>query len=124
MNHRVAILAGAGLGAGLMFTIDPHLGRRRSLTPPFQRGLSPSARALFTGLGVGLFLYGLTRTAPSACVLGTAGLALAAEGVINADVDDVHAAANYVADQARDVAANVGSSLGIEEQAPQTVGAD
>jgi hypothetical protein len=135
MDRTVALLAGAGLGAGLMYLFDPDMGRRRralardkavrlaheaqdaaevvakdarnraqglasgdfsvlaggrrALNNPLRGGWSPTARALMGLLGGGLFFYGLTRNAPAACVLGTAGLALVAEGVANAGLDDV-----------------------------------
>ncbi len=132
MSHVVSFVAGAGVGAGLMYLFDPDLGRRhrarawdtatdlthkaqdaagvvardvrdraqemmhgdfsalkRTLDNPLGGHWSPAARALMTALGAGLFLYGLTRNAPTACFLGTAGLALTAEGITNAGIEDV-----------------------------------
>ncbi len=138
-----SFLAGAGLGVGLMFALDPQMGRRRralardkmvslghqaqqaaevvgrdmgnrarglasgdlsvlvggkrALRHPFKGGWSPTGRALMTGLGAGLFLFGLTRDAPAACILGSIGFALAAEGITNLGVSDVKCAAQRVA---------------------------
>jgi hypothetical protein len=75
-------------------------GGKRALANPFRGGWSPSARAVMVGLGAGLFVYGLTRHAPTACVLGTVGLAQAAEGITNAGIDDLRGAAGRVADTA------------------------
>jgi hypothetical protein len=158
MDRACAFLAGAGLGAGLMYILDPQAGRRsralardkavrlaheardaasvvgkdmknrarglasgdlsvlaggkRALSNPLRGGWSPSARALMGLLGGGLFLYGLTQEAPTACLLGTAGLALAAEGATNAGLDDLarlpQQAAGLAADAARGVADNLG----------------
>src|SRR5437763_1811711 len=159
MDRALSMLAGAGLGAGLMYALDPQTGRRRRALArdqavhlaheardaagvvgrdlrnraqglaagdcsvlaggkrawehPFRGGWSPSARALMTGLGAGFFLYGLTRRAPVACVLGTVGLALAAEGVTNVGVDDVACAAGRLADRAKDLAGNAADRLGF-----------
>src|SRR4051794_37765103 len=134
MNDTLKLLAGVGLGAGLMYAFDPQLGRRRraqardkavrlaheardaagtvardmknrakglasgdlsvlaggkqALENPLRGDWSPTARALMIGAGFGLFVYGLTRDAPAACILGTVGLALTAEGVTNAGLDD------------------------------------
>src|SRR5947209_1041844 len=41
--------------------------------------MSPTTRTLVGLAGGGLFFYGLTQKAPLACILGTVGLALAAE---------------------------------------------
>jgi hypothetical protein len=82
MDRALSMLTGVGLGAGLMYLLDPQMGRRR-------RALLGGKRALLTGLGAGLFLYGLTRRAPAACLLGTVGCALAAEGLTSASFDDI-----------------------------------
>jgi len=136
MNRATALLTGAGLGAGLMYFLDPIRGRQRRsrvrdkmirLSHQAQdardmvirdarnrmRGLaagdlsvlvggknalrgnplrgdwSPVGRVLLGVIGGGLFLSGLTRTAPTACVLGTAGLALMIEGATNAGIEDI-----------------------------------
>jgi hypothetical protein len=134
MDRTLALLAGAGLGAGLIYAFDPQLGRRRralardqavhlahearetaemvsrdlrnrarglaagdlsvlaggkrALSHPLRGGWSPAGRALLGLVGGGLLLYGLTRRAPAACFLGSAGLALLAEGVTNAGIED------------------------------------
>jgi hypothetical protein len=153
MNRAAALLAGAGLGAGLMYLLDPDLGRRRraiardkavrlahetqdtaevvardmqnraqglasgdlsvlaggrqALGNPLRGSWSPSARALMTVVGSGLFLYGLTRNAPTACILGCVGLALAAEGITNAGIDDITALPHKMTDMATDAAASL-----------------
>jgi hypothetical protein len=136
MNRTIALLTGAGLGAGMMFFLDPRRGRQRraqvrdkmiSLSHqvqdardtivrdarnrmsglaagdmsvliggknalrgnPLRGGWSPTGRAILGAIGGGLFLSGLTRSAPTACVLGTAGLALIAEAATNAGIEDV-----------------------------------
>src|SRR5687767_2633542 len=154
MNTSCSFLAGASLGAGLMYILDPQMGGRRralardkmvrlgheaqdaarvvgtdlrnkaqglasgdlttlvggkrALEHPFTGGWSPSGRALLTGLGMGLFVYGLTRSAPVSCMLGTLGCALAAEGVTNLGLDDIASAACEVGERAKDVASNMG----------------
>ena len=77
-------------------------------------GWSPTGRALLVGTGTGLCVYGLTQHAPTACVLGTLGCILAAEGFTNAGIDDIACAANQLAEKAKgavnmasDVASNV-----------------
>src|SRR4051794_31874822 len=119
MDRAMCMLAGAGIGAGLMYLFDPQMGRRRraiardkavsltheaqdaacvvgrdmrnraqglaagdlsvlaggkrALHNPLRGGWSPSARSLMALAGGGLFLFGLTQEAPTACFLGTAG---------------------------------------------------
>ncbi len=74
----------------------------RALTRPLTGGWSPTSRMLMTGLGAGIFIYGLTRSAPLACVLGTLGALMVAEGVTNADLSPV-------ARKAMDVGMNLGT---------------
>ncbi len=162
------MLAGMGLGAGLMYAFDPRMGRRRrtlardkmvrtahqvqdaadvvardmknrarglasgdlsvlvggkrALRKPFRGGWSPAARAAMTGLGAGLFLYGLTRSAPTACIAGTVGFALAAEGLTNLGIGDIRRAAV----QARGAVGGwgIGQTAGgdIRQTEPQAVG--
>ncbi len=56
---------------------------------PLRGNWSPAGRTLLTLIGGGLFLRGLTRKAPTACLLGTAGLALMIEGASNAGIEDI-----------------------------------
>jgi hypothetical protein len=162
------MLAGMGLGAGLMYIMDLRMGRRRRATArdkmvrlahqaqdaadvvsrdmknrarglasgdlsvlaggkralqhPFQGGWSPSARALMTGMGAGLFLYGLTRSSPTACIAGTVGLALAAEGLSNMGIRDIQCAAEGLADEAREVANRwgIGQMVGGDHRQMET----
>jgi hypothetical protein len=153
MQRVCTLLAGAGLGAGLMYVLDSDLGRRRralvrdkavhlaheaceaadvvardmrnrahglasgdpsvlaggkrALQNPLRGGWSPSARALMGLLGGGLFLYGLTCSAPTACLLGTAGLALAAEAATNAGIEDLKRLPQRAANMATDLAVQV-----------------
>jgi hypothetical protein len=150
MDRIASMLVGAGLGAGLMYILDPQMGRRRralardkmvsmghtaqdaagvvsrdmrnraqglasgdlsvlaggkrALSNPLRGGWSPSGRALMTVLGGGLFVYGLTRNHPEACVLGSLGLAFAAEGITNLGISDITKAGGQLAEQASNVA--------------------
>ena len=65
------------------------VGGKNTLSNPLRGAWSPSGRAILTGLGAGMVLYGLSRRFPTACLLGTAGLAMIAEGITNAGIDDV-----------------------------------
>jgi hypothetical protein len=179
MDRALSMLAGMGMGAGLMYMLDPRLGRRRrahmrdkavslaheaqdaaevvgrdmrnrarglasgdlsvlaggkrALQHPLQGSWSPSGRALLTGLGAGLFLYGLTRNAPASCILGTLGTVLAAEGLTNARFEDIRDAAECLANRAREVAGSMslgahgeeGAGTGRQQDAsqPATAGA-
>jgi hypothetical protein len=136
MNRTIALLTGAGLGAGLMFFLDPRRGKQRRAIVrdkmirmshqaqeardtivrdarnrmsglaagdmsvliggknalrgnPLRGGWSPTGRAVLGAIGGGLFLSGLTRSAPTACILGTAGLALIVEAATNAGIEDI-----------------------------------
>jgi hypothetical protein len=165
MERTVTFLAGVGVGAGLMYVLDPQMGRRRrahardkivhaaheaqdaagavardvrnraqglasgdlsvlaggkrALRNPLRGSWSPSARALMVLLGGGVFLYALSRSAPSACVLGSAGLALTAEGVTNAGLDDLGRLPQTVAGLASQVPEKLGLG-GAREGAAQT----
>ena len=136
MSRTIALLTGAGLGAGLMFFLDPKRGRQRRtqvrdkmirLSHQVQdvrdvvvrdarnrmRGLaagdmsilvggknalrgnplrgdwSPTGRAMLGAIGGALFLGGLMRQAPTACILGTVGLGLMVEAATNAGIEDI-----------------------------------
>ena len=152
--HGAYFCAGMGVGAGLMYLMDPELGRRRrtvardkmtsmaheaydaahvvqrdvmnrahglaagdfsvladdkrALMKPWNGGWSPTTRALMAGIGGGLFLFGLTQRAPTACILGTAGLALAAEDATNLGVDDIQQAASCAMHKAQSMAGSMG----------------
>jgi hypothetical protein len=76
-----------GLAAGDLTVL---VGGKNALRGnPLRGGWSPTGRALLTLLGGGLFLRGLMREAPMACVLGTAGLALMIEGISNTGIEDI-----------------------------------
>jgi len=163
MEGTTAFLAGAGFGAGLMFILDPQMGRRRraiaeeraaqlwhtaggrasSLYQNAERAAesfgrdvsdraqslasgdfggvigrqtmsnvmhgnwSPTARAVMGVVGGGMVLYGLTLEAPLGCVLGTVGVALAAEALTNAGLEDVSRVPGQVADMANRTAHSV-----------------
>ena len=79
---------------------------------------SPSARAVMGLLGGGLFLYGLTQKAPTACVLGGVGLGLMAEGFTNVGLDDVAGLSH----RAAEAAGRVADSLGVGGQARSAAG--
>jgi hypothetical protein len=98
-------------------------GGKRALRNPLRGSWSPTGRTLMTGLGAGLFLYGLTRSAPTACIAGTIGCALAAEGITNAGLSDIREAAGNLAGRARDVAGRAAEGLGVGEPARETAGA-
>jgi len=161
MDRATTFLAGAALGAGLMYLFDPRMGRRRraqardqmvslghqgqeaasvvgrdmrnraqglasgdfSVLAGGRRGMrnfvrsrwSPSARALMGLAGAGMFFYGLTREAPTACVLGTIGLVLAAEGIANASIEDITHIPQEVASKATNLASSAAERLGFGE---------
>jgi uncharacterized membrane protein len=159
MDRAVAFLAGAGLGAGMMFLLDPQMGRRRrawardkatrlghevqdaaevvstdatnrlkglasgdlsvlvggkrALKNPLSGHWSPTGRALLGLVGGGLVLYGLTQEAPEACILGTVGLALAAEAATNASFGDLARVPQQVAGMASEAAGKVAETVGL-----------
>jgi hypothetical protein len=102
-------------------------GGRRALRHPLRGGWSPSARALMGLLGTGMFVVGLTQRAPTACILGTVGLALAAEGATNVGLDDVACLSRQAAQKAVDLAGAAGERLGLggehREEAAEPAGA-
>jgi hypothetical protein len=76
-----------GLASGDLSTL---VGGKNALRGnPLRGGWSPTGRAMLGLIGGGLFLSGLTRSAPTACFLGTAGLALIIEGATNAGIEDI-----------------------------------
>lgn len=95
-----------GLAAGDLSVL---VGGRRALQNPLRGGWSPSARALMGMLGGGLFLFGLTRSAPQACILGTIGLGLVAEGISNAGMEDI----THLPEKASAKAACIADRMGI-----------
>jgi len=159
MNQACAFLAGVGAGAGLMYILDPDMGRRRralardqaahlaheaqdaaevvardktnrakwlasgdlsvlaggkrALARPLRGSWSPSGRALMGLLGGGLFAFGMTQDAPTACVLGTIGLALVAEAATNVGLSDVACASRHAAGMASDAAGRVAEKIGL-----------
>jgi hypothetical protein len=161
MSETLSFLAGAGLGAGLMYMLDPDTGRRRralardkavrlaheaedaaevvardatnrarglaagdlsvlvggkrALSNPLRGAWSPTGRALLGLLGGGLFLYGLTRSAPTACVLGCAGIALAAEAVTNVGFDDLARIPEKVSEKVNELAPALTENVGLGE---------
>ena len=80
---------------------------KRAIHNPLEGNWSPSARALMGIAGAGLFLYGLSRPAPMACVLGTMGCALAAEGITNASWEDIEQGSQQIAEQARETVSSM-----------------
>ncbi len=114
-----------GLAAGDLSVL---VGGRRALSNPLRGGWSPSARALMTLAGSGLFLSGLTRNAPTACVMGTVGLALIAEGVSNIPIEDIPHVPQKVAGKVTEMADRFGiggrmSADGHARRMPQPAGA-
>ena len=63
-------------------------GRRPGPRPDiFQRNWSPTTRMLIALGGAAVFAYGLRLRAPWACVVGSAGLGIAAEGISNREIN-------------------------------------
>jgi hypothetical protein len=149
MNRTITLLTGAGLGAGLMFFLDPRRGRQRRAQirekmirlshqvqdardtvvrdvrnrvrglaagdlstliggknalrgNPLRGAWSPAGRAMLGAFGGALFLSGLTRQAPTACVLGTAGLGLMIEAATNAGIEDISQMPQKMAEMAKE----------------------
>lgn len=161
MDRTLSLLAGAGLGAGLMYILDPQMGRRRramvrdkgawaaheacaaadtvardmrnraqglasgdlsvlaggkrALAQPWAGRWSPSARTLMTLLGGGLFLYGMTKEFPSACVIGSAGLGLLLEAGCNCSLDDFAQLPRTVREMAGELPGNWGGGSAQSE---------
>jgi hypothetical protein len=149
MSRTIALLTGAGLGAGIMFFLDPKRGRQRRTQirdkmirmsqqiqdardtvvrdarnrmgglaagdlsvlvggknalrgNPLRGDWSPTGRAMLGAIGGALFLSGLTREAPTACILGTAGLGLMIEAATNAGIEDITQMRSKMANMARE----------------------
>src|SRR5579871_979934 len=149
MNRTIALLTGAGLGAGVMYFLDPKRGRSRRARirdkmvrafhqiqhtrdmvvrdarnrmhglaagdlstliggknalrgNPLRGGWSPTGRAMLGAIGGALFLSGLMREAPTACILGTAGLGLMIEAATNAGIEDITQIQSKMANMARE----------------------
>lgn len=162
MSRAMTLLTGAGLGAGLMYFLDPQKGRRRralmrdkivrighemqettdvvrrdmrnrmqglacgdlsvlmggrrALHQPLRGSWSPAGRAILTLLGSGLFLAGLTRRFPTACILGTAGLAMIGEGITNAGINDIVEAPSKVACAASNLTERLAGNRGRRQR--------
>ena len=170
MNRAMSFLTAAGLGAGMMFFLDPRNGRRRrafvrdkmirlsheiqdagevirhdvrnrlqglaagDLTVliggknalrgnPLRGSWSPAGRTLLGVIGGGLFLSGLRRQAPTACVLGTAGLALIIEGVTNAGMEDIAQISSTGRKIVEESFGHDGRSVGRKQQMAEMAGA-
>jgi hypothetical protein len=171
MDRAFSMLAGAGIGAGLMYLLDPQTGRRRRALIRDQavgvahdasdaagvvgrdfankaKGLahgdlsvlvggkrawennlrgswSPSARAIMGMSGAGMFAFGMTQDTPEACLLGTVGLLLMAEGVLNIGIDDLARVPEKTAELASDAARGLGfgRSDGEHSRSGRLVGA-
>jgi hypothetical protein len=76
-----------GLAAGDLTVL---VGGKNALRGnPLRGSWSPAGRAMLGLIGGGLFLSGLTREAPTACILGTIGLGCMIEAATNAGIDDI-----------------------------------
>src|SRR5436190_2161541 len=86
---------------------------------------TPTERRDAMNRGLAL-LGGLSRSAPASCALGIAGLALLAEGLTNAGLEDIarlpRQAAN-LADSAAEGLGGQGQTAGRPQRARQTAGA-
>lgn len=77
---------------------------------PLRGSWSPTGRVLLALIGGGLFLRGLTREAPMACVLGTAGIALIIEGATNAGIEDIKQVPEKMAEMTKETFAHDGKA--------------
>lgn len=76
-----------GLAAGDLTVL---VGGKNALRGnPLRGGWSPAGRAMLGLIGGGLFLSGLMREAPTACILGTVGLGCMIEAATNAGIDEI-----------------------------------
>lgn len=81
---------------------DRHTGFQRDARRPgprpdiLQRNWSPTTRLLIALAGAAMFAYGFRLRAPWACVVGSAGLGIAAEGISNREI---HAKVSEVVEQ-------------------------
>ncbi|HTU19300.1 MAG TPA: hypothetical protein VMG10_14665 [Gemmataceae bacterium] len=110
-----------GLAAGDLSVL---IGGKNALRGnPLRGSWSPTGRTLLGLIGGGLFLSGLRREAPTACVLGTAGLALILEGITNASIEDI----SHISSKAREIAeesfGHDGRSSERKRQATEPAGA-
>jgi hypothetical protein len=104
MRHRIQ-----GLSSGDYSVI---LGGKRALSGnPLRGSWSPSGRAMLGVIGGGMFVYGLTKQFPVACLLGTAGLALMAEGITNASIDDIAAIPSAVVKKSSEITERMAASI-------------
>lgn len=169
MNRTIALLTGAGLGAGLMFFLDPKRGRQRRAQirekmirlshqvqdardtvvrdarnrlrglaagdlstliggknalrgNPLRGAWSPAGRAVLGAIGSALFLSGLTRQAPTACVLGTAGLGLMIEAATNAGIEDISQMSSKVTKMATETLGHDGRQTQRRQRASEPAG--
>lgn len=103
-----------GLGAGDLSIL---VGGKNALRGnPLRGSWSPTGRVLLGVIGGGLFLSGLRRSAPTACIMGTAGLALMIEGATNAGIEDVTRMPAKAAKIARDCFAHDGRNTARRER--------
>lgn len=110
-----------GLAAGDLTVL---IGGKNALRGnPLRGSWSPTGRALLGLIGGGLFLSGLAREAPTACVLGTAGLGLMIEAATNAGIDDIARVPEKVSKIAAESLGHDGRSTGRPLPRSQMAGA-